>query len=131
MSSPWTQKSQLYLKPLIEAGLYRHESYVSRVSRVVTYGAASTTSSTHLMALTILYLSSSLNTGVPEIQHCQQEEEEEDPDLVFGDLLVSVYPHYQVISHSLGLEILSVVTVLSASQLTCLRELAWPKWTMS
>lgn len=38
---PWTQKSQLYL---------------SRVSMVVTYGAASTTSSTHFMPLTILYL---------------------------------------------------------------------------
>ena len=66
MSSPWTQKSQLYLKPSTEAGLYRHDkSYVSRVSRVVTYGAASTTSSTHLMARTILYLSSSLKTGGP------------------------------------------------------------------
>lgn len=42
-SPPCTQKSQLYL---------------SRVSSVVTYGAPSTISSTHLMARTILYRSS-------------------------------------------------------------------------
>ena len=52
-------------------------SYLFRVSKVVTYGAPSTTSSTHLMALTILYLSSWLN--------------------------ICVDTHNQIVSHSFGL----------------------------
>lgn len=43
---PWTQKSQLYL---------------SKVSKVLTYGAPSTTSSTHLIPRTILYLKQKCN----------------------------------------------------------------------
>ena len=49
--------------------------------------------------------------------------------LMFGDLLICVHAHYELGAHGLCLE----VRVFNQTKTlpTCLRELAWPKWTMS